>query len=1347
MKKLIHLWISISVCVILVAPNCWASEARYLPEKWQFQPATDSKTMPVETLWSAVNSHYLKATPPAGTSWQMTKEKTNDIWMRQSFELSASEVKNARFILDFERINGNAIVFVNGSRVGERLGPYGQIEITSFVRVGVNELLLFNTRNYTDMSRTFETDPLRYTTRALFYKPLPIEQWALGINHVRLVRYPLPAAISNVWVETSVRKQLLTLHIETDNRQALPKALVSCEVLDQEGKNVLQWEEQLSLAGNISEHTVQSAWKDPILWELDRGYCYQAVVTIKTMKGKVIDTHQVTFGFREIWTEGRQLILNGHPCRWRTESSFGLNEASVSFFKMLGRNMMPYAPTTANWWRMREDEVPLFEHSELDLMDREGIATLLPALTCYYFGARFLTDTVLQQQYKEETARYFRQYRNHPCILAWSTGMNSFNPKDAIHPETIGQRSEYIPIQAAVLNKSFDFVREADPTRLVYSHADGNLGDLANSNTYPNFMPVQEVEDYLEEWTKKGDMPWWACEYAAIYNGSYFKNKQLLLTEYAAIYFGEDAYQRETEKQLEKTMELSIKDGGHGNTIPEALKDSCLPVYYDLQRLYVGATDKGWRADGGLGWLYFNFSVGYGDPTEYGNTKPSPFSRYSVMKEPVTTVPSWVNPQFDMHAKYMQPLLAYIGGFPRHSDKTHAFYGNERVRKSLTLVWDGPDDLWLNANWALQTRTGEKVCSGSISAGLKVGDIKVLPFVFKTPAVTERTDYQLTLRMEGWRETVYDTLAIQVFPEKKVLKSSQLDTRFWVNDPYGYVMPWLKTVATHVKELKEGQSFQPGDVIIFARGSLRKGMTLPVTPENVASGVRVVFLEQEPGIYDKIGIRSMDAMSRFVFPGTDPGTILEGLKPCDLCNWRGEATLIHEFQKARATDVTTAPRGSNRGIVASTVMEIPVAAGFEPLLVAEFDMSYTPLMRMSYGKGAVYFSTFDFTERLGIDPAATRLAENLLYTAATYTSKQEEVLLATEITAPDMISRILNKGGTVVYVGLDKQALSVKGIRTEKQTLYRVPEWPTGRFVKMTPLNTLRWRDTLSVALIRETGADAGGLFWERPFGNGREVFVQASPAMLVARYPDENGEKNVKQAAMELSVVRLKQLVSQVLTGYGAQVPEAIASRVLTVSRGISYRDLNGWSVLGPFYTGAMTKTEILEKAWPGEEQALRGDLNPNFTYLTDDGRQLDFRKTVYADAKKFLNLGYIFAPKEDNALGYAVKIVEADEARKAILRLGVDYYAKVYVNGEQIFNKDYLASAVPDAFSIPVRLKQGENVIVVKCLAGNKGFGFWANLSEPDADLDEALSGKERVPIYDTDTRFVNPYSYNYW
>src|SRR5690606_15302321 len=91
----------------------------------------------------------------------------------------------------------------------------------------------------------------------------------------------------------------------------------------------------------------------------------------------------------------------------------------------------------------------------------------------------------------------------------------------------------------------------------------------------------------------------------------------------------------------------------------------------------------------------------------------------------------------------------------------------------------------------------------------------------------------------------------------------------------------------------------------------------------------------------------------------------------------------------------------------------------------------------------------------------------------------------------------------------------------------------------------------------------------------------------------------------------------------------------------------------------------------------------------------------------------------------------VELPEARTATLRLGFDYWARVYLNGKPVYQSSGgPGSPAANRHRVKVQLNEGENVLTLKVVAGSKGFGFWANLSEPGAGVEDMKQLERELP-----------------
>ncbi len=1365
-------WLLMSFTALTV--SAFAAEKIELKGKWQVQPATTVGRKPDSRQWGNWGLRDWRWSPKfKGVSWaDMNRKEVNSLWLKTGFKVP-SGWQGSKIVLDFMRLEGDAIVFVNGEKIGERLRPYGTIDITGKVKAGSeNQLMLFITRDYTDISRGAKDDPLRYYSR----KKLKAKDVGLGVTApVFLERIRRPAGITSVLAKTSWRNKQLILTTEIDAADKVDGLSIEADVLDADGNKVLSLKKaDENVSKGISEVLLKSEWKNPIPWMLDKGYLYTAKVSLKK-DGKILDSQRIKFGFREVWTKGRTVYLNGKPARWRVEwTSFGITEKSLPLLKMLGRNTVYYQPNSTLWWSTWA-EVPYYAPAEVELMDKAGIAVFMPVPGVSQIREALINDPKAERDYIRESREFMKRYRNHPCILAWSVGMNSFNPKDAIHPSTMGQRSDYKHSQARTINKALEIVKNIDHTRLGYCHADGNLGDIATSNCYPNFAPVQEYEDWPSIWAKKGNMPYFACEFAAFYNGSLYKGKQFLLTEYAAIYFGEKAFEKETRKQLEKTLEVGVKHRSHSDTLKDILPYS--PIYWDLNRIFVQNTDRAWRTWGVNGWHYFNFQIGYGDPPEM--TSKRPFGRYKCLKKKVEGVPSWVNPQFYTYSKNMQPLLVYIAGYPAHTDKDHAFYSGDTVKKQIAAIWDGPGKRNLKADWKLVGPDSKVLADGSYILNLDVGDIKFYPVTFKAPQVKRRTDTKLELNVtENGKSVGTYTFPIQIFPHTDGLK---IKKRVVVFDP-AEKSQWINglgiKIVLYSKSLKLGDS----DILVIGREALKSGSKLPYNLDDINRGLNVIVLEQKPEIWEGFGFKSIETSSRYVFATDKTSPLLSGLEAADLIHWRGSPNLLPEFKPARGYDVQHAPKVTNRNTVASCMLQIPQVTGFSPILVGEFALDYTSLLSFNTGKGAIVFSTLDLTDRVGDSPVPTRLAKNILKYADTFRPSNRKVVYTGSEVGRRMLQRLacciaaksaanpndtvwleyekafpveedkkfMADGGSIISINLPVKTLNQFGILTEKRKLYKVPVPQGSPLFSGITANLTRWRDSLDVAAITAIpgGSIAGdGLFGLERKGKGSRLFLQMTPDMLRNRYTGESD----KRESMLLSVSTLNQLFVKILTNAGCAPAPELVKRMAELNTGNRYTNLGFWHVLGPFPVKGGKATAIMKEVFPGEKNSIAGDTNPNLNYKRKDGKLLDFRATAVSDGNGFIDIGKALNYYGTRGVAYATKSIDCKQGGEVMLRFGVDYFLKVWVNGKVVYEVTHgHGSPKANRHIFKVKMKKGENVITVKVLSGSKGFGFWANMSEPTekADAaDAAASEKETVNLYDPAVKLRDPYEYHYW
>jgi len=86
---------------------------------------------------------------------------------------------------------------------------------------------------------------------------------------------------------------------------------------------------------------------------------------------------------------------------------------------------------------------------------------------------------------------------------------------------------------------------------------------------------------------------------------------------------------------------------------------------------------------------------------------------------------------------------------------------------------------------------------------------------------------------------------------------------------------------------------------------------------------------------------------------------------------------------------------------------------------------------------------------------------------------------------------------------------------------------------------------------------------------------------------------------------------------------------------------------------------------------------------------------------------------------VAYAVATVTAKRAAEALLTLGSNDGAKVWVNGEQVYAKHIGRGARPHDERIPIRLREGPNQVLLKVENWGAGWGFYVAIVDFDGTL----------------------------
>lgn len=393
------------------------------------------------------------------------------VWYRKAFTLPASDA-GRQIYLDVDGAMSYASVWVNGQFAGG--WPYGyasfRVDLTPFVRPDAENVIAIRLDSPEESSRWYPGSGLYRNVWLVKTAPVHVAQW----GNVVVAKLP-EGEPAEVTVTTAI-----------ENHTALPAAVSTrtefFELKPDGRRGAAVRMEPVSQPKVF--HTVipaggSGSWertfhiRRPKLWSVEDPNRYLAVTRLEA-DGKVVDVVETAFGFRTLaftadngfLLNGRRVQLNG-VCNHHDLGALGAAfhvraaERQLEILKAMGVNALrtahnPPAPEL------------------LELCDRMGILVLDEAFDCWQGRKKRNDYHLLFPEWHEADLRALvRRDRNHPSVIAWSTGNEMPDMRTAAGAE-LSRRLTAI-------------VKEEDPTRPVTA---GCNHDVAGFNGFQHTLDV-----------------------------------------------------------------------------------------------------------------------------------------------------------------------------------------------------------------------------------------------------------------------------------------------------------------------------------------------------------------------------------------------------------------------------------------------------------------------------------------------------------------------------------------------------------------------------------------------------------------------------------------------------------------------------------------------------------------------------------------------------------------------------------------------------------------------------------------------------------------------------------------
>jgi beta-galactosidase len=1084
---------------------------------WQFMPAMEGSVEPPTAGWA-----YIKV---PGT-WQNTRRKSADLvalgsgplwdaydgaqvaraWYQRQVLIPA-EWQGRAISLRFERVCTDAIVYVNGRECGKVPWPWGSVDITAAVKPGqmanvqvlvaaiadAEQVGTFWQNAFSDVSYAAASLKSRGLTRSVFLESRCTE-----------------AQVTDLFVRTSTRKKEISLDVElTGVREAGPVQVIA-DMVNEKG----ELEKSFSTNATVSAVDTQNltltwSWTDPRLWDVgsspDAPSASLYTLRLKVKGAGLDDEYDQRFGFREFWIEGRQFYLNGTVIHLRQPCFYNGPRMQVGdVFSEMGDGNVD----------ARGD--PADSSQSLDNADGKGYLVAQYVLNANKFmmdsRGRLVWDQNRQRAF-ERAIVWMRHYRNHPSVIMWIAGFNFFNNAVDADPRLMGRsswgRSDDRWQRLMVAGEDmFGGLKKLDPTRSYYSHAGAYTGDIYTMNCYLDLIPLQEREDWLSAWAENGEMPISMVEFGTPMDCTFRRGRhgfesnitsEPLLTEYAAIYFGAEAYSAEEPKYrqyLHNLFRSGMLYESSENRLDEYVNN------HKIQQLYRVNTWRSWRTAGLSGGL----------------------RTWSWMQDALREVNG--------------PALAWLAG-PKgaYTAKDHHFSPGQKVEKQIVLINDSrlPQDF--TATWTA-TVGGKKTNKGQTRGKLAISEIRFIPIQATLPdgKTADTADGQITLETTVGQTRHDDTFNFRVFGQDKRAKG-----RLALVDPNNSTRKMLVNLGYRTESWNNASA----PLVVIGRNALKDDPTVMTRLEPyVGNGGRALIFAQDPDwIARALGWRVCPKVTRRVFPvsSATQHSALGDFDSGDFRDWTGSSNLIEAYPQyvgnyLRGNEREQPYAGwhwGNRGGVSSAAIEKPHRSAWRPLLECEFDLAYTPLMELDYGSGRLIVCTLDLEDHFVRDPAARRIASRIMEYAlhAPLALRASKVVYVGGAAGAAWLDKIgvsyqpttnLVAGAELLLIGLDanldadriksylenggrafflpqKQGDGCLGTRLSQAAAgfagsLSVPAWPEARGLSPSDLHWRCYLDTSPwlVSSGAETGAD--GLLGRKAIGKGVAIFCQLDP-------------------------------------------------------------------------------------------------------------------------------------------------------------------------------------------------------------------------------------------------------------
>lgn len=891
------------------------------------------------------------------------------------------------FVLEFEQFSMIASVFVNGVHCGASKNMYARwaCDVSEAVRPGqVNEIAVVIKDPYYAIDPARSDNPLaeKYGLRYFYRVPpsrvtnesvctlvdMPINIFSDTLASIGLwepVRLTAtgPAYTEDVFAKPSVREKKLGLELTLRNPGGQART-VSIENRvrrwspDGPGDVAKSFAPREVALGAGAEVVVElaEAWADPRLWWPDAPNLY-VVETVLSEGGREIDRTLTRFGFREWGWEGYLFTLNGYP--WQVWADLYRTPDPADFPAAAhARGAPAFRFWNSQGWggRTRREILDIMDEGGIVVRDsgvwdgqvtNYGMALCTPDRSTYNHA--FLDNMI------DQCRAWVRGNRNHPSIMIWSLE----NEVTYINANNRGMGEEFEPGVRLLAEE----VMRLDPTRPV-------MVDGGNA-----LRPPEKWEGCTDEVRALGHLP--------VNGGHYLEANPM-----GPGSFPDSLYR--------------VKDYWGG----DFLQRGAWPVLMDRPAFHG-------EYFFGNGWSTGRLAI-FGGEDVYLDARRRKVTR-TLMMRMMTEGLRWSNGTAAWHfwdsgtGADGQQTLAYSPVAVLCREWNWTFGAGRPVERTLKVFNQTSSDEPIRWAWSFSV-DGRNVAGDEQTVNLPIaGRTEPLTVRFTVPEVSRRSSAAFTL--EAWRG------GERVFHEEKPAwvvvtdgpAPDAADGDIVVLDPHGEAVARLRARGVPFRQVASADELRGSGarLVLVGRDAVPEDRASDVLWQHLLlEGANLLVLEQQHPLHYRSVPADLELVAeddwriaRDALPATAPQNpqlkgqiafpqdlshpVFAGLDRPDFFCWSGDhSSFKHAYRKAQR--------------------------GARSLVHCHDDLAYTVLSECRLADSTMLLSQLLVGTKLGSDPVAQRLFDNMVDYALRYepVRRTTSVLLPGGSPRADLLDRI-----------------------------------------------------------------------------------------------------------------------------------------------------------------------------------------------------------------------------------------------------------------------------------------------------------------------------------------------------